>query len=115
MIAYHADAFVLPLPPGHTFPMSKYRLLREAVERELPAIRVTEAPPASDGELALAHTPRWIQAVAEGLTSDTEQREIGFPWSQRLRTRHGGDADVSLPAVEQPRWFRTQRRSARLR
>ena len=32
MQTFHADQFVLPLPPGHTFPMGKYRLLREAVE-----------------------------------------------------------------------------------
>ncbi|MCP5270358.1 MAG: histone deacetylase [Burkholderiaceae bacterium] len=99
MIAYHADAFVLPLPPGHSFPMSKYRLLREAVERELPAIRVTEAPPASDGELALAHTPRWIQAVAEGLTSDAEQREIGFPWSQRMAERARRSVGATIAAA----------------
>ena len=53
MRAFHADAFVLPLPEGHTFPMPKYRLLREAVARTLPAVRVHEAPAASDGELAL--------------------------------------------------------------
>ena len=27
---YSSDRFVLPLPPGHRFPMQKYRLLREA-------------------------------------------------------------------------------------
>ena len=55
MRAYHSDQFVLPLPPGHPFPMTKYRLLREAAEMHLPGLRITEAPPASDGELALAH------------------------------------------------------------
>ena len=50
MLAFHADAFVLPLPPGHSFPMTKYRLLRDAVEQTLSAVRVTEAPPATDGE-----------------------------------------------------------------
>ncbi len=44
MQAFHSDHFTLPLPPGHRFPMSKYRLLREAVERDLPGIRVHEAP-----------------------------------------------------------------------
>ena len=32
MHAFYADEFVLPLPPGHRFPMSKYRLLREQLE-----------------------------------------------------------------------------------
>jgi len=84
VLAFHSDQFVLPLPPGHSFPMSKYRLLREAAEATLPAVRVTEAPPASDGELALAHEPAWISAVAEGTLSAAQQREIGFPWSERM-------------------------------
>ena len=64
MRAFHSDQFVLPLPPGHSFPMSKYRLLREAAEATLPGVRVTEAVPASEGELALAHEPSWISAIA---------------------------------------------------
>ena len=32
MQAFYADQFVLPLPPGHRFPMPKYRLLRERLE-----------------------------------------------------------------------------------
>ena len=67
--------------------MAKYRLLREAAEATLPLVRVTEAPAASDGELALAHDPAWITAVAEGTTSAAQQREIGFPWSPRMVER----------------------------
>jgi acetoin utilization deacetylase AcuC-like enzyme len=95
--AYHSDQFVLPLPAGHSFPMSKYRLLREAVELTMPAICVTEAPPASDGELALAHDPAWIDAVVHGTTSAAQQREIGFPWSPRMveRARRSVGATVA--------------------
>jgi acetoin utilization deacetylase AcuC-like enzyme len=85
--AFHSDQFVLPLPPGHSFPMTKYSLLREAAENSLPALRVIEAVPASDGELALAHDPAWISAVVEGTTSAAQQREIGFPWSMRMVER----------------------------
>jgi acetoin utilization deacetylase AcuC-like enzyme len=85
--AFHSDQFVLPLPAGHSFPMTKYRLLREAAETSLPGLRVTEAMPASDGELALAHDPAWIQAVVHGTTTPAQQREIGFPWSERMVER----------------------------
>jgi len=97
MRAFHSDHFVLPLPPGHSFPMTKYRLLREAAESTLPGVRVTEAPPASDGELALAHDPDWISAVVEGTTSSAQQREIGFPWSDRMveRARRSVGATVA--------------------
>ena len=97
MQAFHSDTFVLPLPEGHSFPMSKYRLLRERVEAELPHIRLQEAPLASDGELALAHSPTYVSHVAEGLLSPAQQREIGFPWSLRMveRARRSVGATVA--------------------
>jgi len=97
--AFHSDQFELPLPPGHSFPMSKYRLLREAAETTLPGIRVTEAPPASDGELALAHDPAWIGAVAGGATTAAQQREIGFPWSERMVERSRRSVGATIAAA----------------
>jgi acetoin utilization deacetylase AcuC-like enzyme len=99
MRAFHSDTFVLPLPPGHRFPMSKYRLLREAVERHLPALRVAEAQPASDGELALAHEPTYVHAVSEGLLSPAQQREIGFPWSPRVAERSRRSVGATIAAA----------------
>jgi acetoin utilization deacetylase AcuC-like enzyme len=97
--AFHSDTYVLPLPPGHRFPMPKYRLLREAAARTLPALRIEEAPPASDGELALAHDPAWIAAVAEGTTSAAQQREIGFPWSPRMVERSRRSVGATIAAA----------------
>ena len=67
--------------------MGKYQLLRQAVEGQLTGVVVSEAEPASDGELALAHDPAWINAVVHGTTSAAQQREIGFPWSERMVQR----------------------------
>ena len=99
VLAYHSDAYVLPLPPGHSFPMSKYRLLREAAEATLPGVRVAEAQPASDGELALAHEPAWIDAVAAGSLSAAQQREIGFPWSERMVERSRRSVGATIMAA----------------
>ncbi len=99
MRAFHADTFVLPLPPGHSFPMSKYRLLREAVDAHMPSLRVREALPASDGELALAHEPAWIAAVTEGHTTAAQQREIGFPWSERMVERARRSVGATIQAA----------------
>lgn len=76
--------------------MSKYRLLREAC-RDLAAVELAGAQPASDGELALAHDPAWIASVADGSLSAAQQREIGFPWSDAmvLRTRHSVGATIA--------------------
>jgi acetoin utilization deacetylase AcuC-like enzyme len=38
MQAFYSDHFVLPLPPGHRFPMAKYAMLREAIAQHLPAV-----------------------------------------------------------------------------
>jgi acetoin utilization deacetylase AcuC-like enzyme len=77
--AFYADHFVLPLPEGHRFPMAKYARLRERLALELPQVELREAQPASDGELALVHTPAYIEAVASGALAPAAQREIGFP------------------------------------
>jgi acetoin utilization deacetylase AcuC-like enzyme len=104
MRCYYSDHFVLPLPPGHRFPSPKYRLLRDRVAAERPAMRLLEAPPASDGELALAHDPAWVSAVVEGTVSQERQREIGFPWSpamvERARRSVGATICAARAALE---------------
>jgi acetoin utilization deacetylase AcuC-like enzyme len=99
MQAFYADHFVLPLPEGHTFPMSKYERLRARVAAECSGIRLLPALPASDGELALAHTPRWIEAVAYGTLTAAEQREIGFPWSPRMAERARRSVGATVAAA----------------
>ena len=98
MQAFHSDHFVLPLPTGHRFPMQKYRLLREAAESE-PGLHLQEAPAASDGELALAHTPDYVTAVSEGTLSAAEQREIGFPWTPRMVERSRRSVGATIAAA----------------
>ena len=96
MQAFYADQFVLPLPAGHRFPSAKYRLLRERLD-SVTQIRMCQAPEASDGELALAHTPAYLSSVIEGTLSPAQQREIGFPWSEAMvaRARRSVGATIS--------------------
>lgn len=99
MRVFYSDHFVLPLPQGHRFPMPKYRLLRDRVALGLQAATLSEAPAASDGELALVHTPRWIDAVREGALSAAEQREIGFPWSPAMAERARRSVGATIAAA----------------
>jgi acetoin utilization deacetylase AcuC-like enzyme len=99
MQAFYATHFVLQLPEGHRFPMQKYRLLRERVANELPGVRLEQALPASEGELALAHTPHYIAAVLQGHLSDAQQREIGFPWSDRMAERACRSVGATIQAA----------------
>jgi acetoin utilization deacetylase AcuC-like enzyme len=98
MQAFYADQFVLPLPPGHRFPMPKYRLLRERLEG-LAGLEMQQAPAASDGELALAHTPAYVSAVSDGTLSAAQQREIGFPWSEAMVARARRSVGATIAAA----------------
>ena len=87
MQVFYADQFVLPLPAGHRFPMGKYQMLRDQIAVHLPQVQLMQALRASDGELALAHTPAYIDAIATGSASAQLMREIGFPWSEAMAER----------------------------
>lgn len=99
MHAFYADHFVLPLPEGHRFPMAKYARLRERLAAELPGVLLQEALPASEGELALVHTPAYIAAVAQGTLDPALQREIGFPWSLAMAERARRSVGATLQAA----------------
>ncbi|GAB2496653.1 histone deacetylase family protein [Arenimonas alkanexedens] len=96
MKAYYCHHFVLPLPEGHAFPMSKYARLHERVSALAPSLGIAlhEPPAASDEDLARAHDPQYIRAMSEGSADPALMRRIGFPWSaamvERSRRSSGG-------------------------
>jgi len=87
MRAYCFERFTITLPPGHRFPVSKYALLRDAVAATCRDVQLIEAPAATDGELALAHSPSYVHDATHGLLSAPAMREIGLPWSPALIER----------------------------
>ena len=97
MQVFFATQFVLALPAGHRFPMAKYQLLRDRLALERPEVRLLQAQSASDGELALAHSPAYIEAIGNGSVTAQVMREIGFPWSEAMsdRARRSVGATVS--------------------
>ena len=99
MRAFYSDQFVLPLPEGHRFPMAKYRLLRERLGVDVPEVMLAAAEPASDGELALVHTPSYIQSVVQGALTAAEQKEIGFPWTPAMVERSRRSAGATVMAA----------------
>lgn len=105
MRAFYSDHFVLPLPAGHRFPMAKYRMIREGAAGAVPDLEFHEAVAASDGVLALAHHPKYVELVSRGQLSDHAQKEIGFPWSPEMveRSRRSAGATIAAcrSAIEQ--------------
>jgi acetoin utilization deacetylase AcuC-like enzyme len=105
MQAFYSDHFVLPLPPGHRFPMAKYQMLRDALQAHLPQVRIQQAPAVLTEELAFAHHPAYIAAVADGSLDSKILRDIGFPWSaamaERARRSVGGTLQAGRVALQE--------------
>lgn len=100
MKLFYADHFVLPLPPGHRFPMEKYSRLRERLLASghfaADNFRVPDA--ASDTELLRAHDAGYVQRVVRGTLGHDEIRRIGFPWSEAMVERSRRSAGATLSA-----------------
>ncbi|GBF79755.1 histone deacetylase family protein [Aphanothece sacrum] len=87
-IVYHPQ-YVVPLPDGHRFPMSKFRLLYElllADEIIKPENVYTPEFPLQQ-VLELIHTSDYITAYCQGTLDAKAQRRIGLPWSDLLVKR----------------------------
>jgi acetoin utilization deacetylase AcuC-like enzyme len=96
MLIYYTDHFVLPLPPGHRFPMRKYADLRARVAAVAPAL-LRVPPAATDAELARAHDTAYVAAATQGALDERAQKRIGFPWSPAMieRSRRSAGATVA--------------------
>ena len=98
MKVFYTDQYVLPLPDAHTFPMSKYRRLRERVDASglLRPGELVTPPAATDDELELAHSRDYIERASQGLLTKAELNLIGFPWSANLieRSRRSSGATM---------------------
>ncbi|HSM35327.1 MAG TPA: histone deacetylase [Longimicrobiales bacterium] len=116
MRIFYCHEFVLPLPPGHRFPMEKYARLYERVAREARRqpdldVRLGTPRPASDLQLLRVHTSDYVAAVSDGRLTSRQVRDIGFPWSpglvERSRRSVGG-------TIEAARWALREGASANL-
>jgi len=98
MKAYYNDTFVLPLPPGHRFPMSKYALLRQRIIQEgiLPEAELIIPDAASDEQILQAHDSTYLEKIKTGTLTRQEILRIGFPWSSGLveRSRRSSGATI---------------------
>jgi acetoin utilization deacetylase AcuC-like enzyme len=104
MQAYYSTQFVLPLPPGHRFPIGKYQMLRDRIAAELAQVALVQAPPATDGELALVHSPAYIAAICDGSVDPKVMREIGFPWSLQMVERSRRSVGATICACRAAMW-----------
>jgi acetoin utilization deacetylase AcuC-like enzyme len=95
---FYCDHHEIPLPPGHRFPLAKYRLLRERLAAE--RLYAFKPAPLADAEaIARAHDPEYVAAFLAGSLPPAAMRRIGFPWSQGLVQRTLASAGGTLAAA----------------
>ena len=98
MKIFYSDTFAIPLPDNHSFPVSKYTLLREKIIAagvvKPDDLKIPEA--AGDEDILRAHDPDYWQRLQKGELTQKEIRRVGLPWSPEIviRTRHSAGATI---------------------
>lgn len=98
MRAFAHDVFTYPLPPGHRFPLGKYRLVREGAEAA--GLDVASARAATRGELLVGHTAAYVDRVEAGEVTRREELALGLPWSPELVERSRRSVGATLMAAD---------------
>ena len=83
---FYCDQYHFPLPPGHKFPLTKYRLLREALSQD-PRFLIRPADLATRDDALQIHDREYVDGFLEGTLAPAVMRRIGFPPSPELVTR----------------------------
>jgi acetoin utilization deacetylase AcuC-like enzyme len=96
---FFCDHYAIPLPDGHKFPMTKYRLTRDLLAAD-GCFEFACAPLASAETLSLAHDPEYVSAFIAGTLPAQVMRRIGFPWSEGLVKRTLASVGGTMAAAE---------------
>ncbi|MFG3453629.1 histone deacetylase [Stutzerimonas stutzeri] len=100
-LVFHDD-YSPHLPPGHRFPMEKFRLLRDhLVACGLTTDQALLRPELCPSDvLALAHDRDYVDRYRSGDMSREELRRLGLPWSPQLAQRTVRAVGGSLLAAD---------------
>ena len=100
MRVFAHDIYTYPLPDGHKFPLAKYRLVREAAERE-PSLEVAPSRAATRAEVLLAHERAYVRRMEAGELPRRELLALGLPWSPELVERARRSVGATIMATEE--------------
>lgn len=84
---FHHPDYVAALPAGHSFPMSKYALLLEALREAGTAFALHTPPEMPRNWLEAVHDPAYIAAVLSAELPAERERRIGFPVTHEVARR----------------------------
>ena len=101
MYALSSDHYVIELPPHHTFPIQKYRLVREALlaEGTLRPDELLEPGLAHPRDVRLVHTAEYWEHLSAGTLAPAVIRRLGLPWSESLVRRSRASVQGTLTAA----------------
>lgn len=101
MDIFYSDHYTIDLPPGHRFPMEKYKMLRDYLleQKIIDPNELKPSPLATVELLKLAHTEEYIQGMKTGSVDNSIIKRIGFPWSESLYLRSCATVGGALAAA----------------
>ncbi|CZF77421.1 histone deacetylase family protein [Grimontia marina] len=104
-IVYHPIYSDFPLPEGHRYPLQKYQLLKEHIDKLGWPVTTFQPTRLEHGHLKRFHDEDYVDALVSGSLPLVKMRRIGFPWSealiQRSLTSLGGTTLTVDKAIEQ--------------
>lgn len=100
MKIFYTDSFAIPLPENHSFPISKYALLRKRlINSHLFSPQDFCIPhAATDAEISRTHDPIYLRRLHQGQLTAREVRRVGLPWSPELVERARRSAGATVEA-----------------
>ena len=101
MYALYSDHYVFDLPPHHTFPIQKYRLVREQLlaEGTLRSEELLEPTLVAPQDVRLVHIAEYWDRLTTGTLSPSAIRRMGLPWSEALVRRSRASVQGTLTSA----------------
>jgi acetoin utilization deacetylase AcuC-like enzyme len=99
---FYTDKYRVPLPVGHRFPMTKYRLTREFLlsNNILNESQLYEPNVATEEEILLCHSEDYYESLRTGSIDEKAIRKLGLPWSYDLFLRSLASVGGSLASAK---------------
>ncbi len=103
MKIFYTDTFSISLPNNHSFPITKYSLLRKRIidSNQFSPQDLCLPHAATDMQIIRAHDPVYIHRLQNGELSAKEVRRVGLPWSPEIvqRARYSAGATIAACRV----------------
>jgi len=101
MYALYSDHYIIELPSHHTFPIGKYRLIREQllIEGTLSPDELLEPTLVAPTDARLVHTDAYWKQLTSGTLPANIVHRMGLPWSEALVRRSRASVQGTLTAA----------------